>query len=239
MNEAAGSVTEMVSGRILTAGSAPVKGKSVYGRHAVFNGSINSTYTNASVVPYYTPTGTKTGDATMMMLASLHPDGTQISVPLGVENSADTLGFSFIANAGASFVLQSGALMFDISNSGDDVATAPNMIDDTFHVYFARRSKGVATLFRDGISAATVASTRDIYAGGVEQLRIGGNPTDGTVTGSIAFAMGWNRGLSDQEVVQFSSLLWDAFVIDDLDGLSAAVVGGASPSMYVTEFGLS
>jgi hypothetical protein len=69
------------------------------------------------------------------------------------------------------------------------------------------------------------------------QLRIGGNPTDGTMSGGIAFAIGWNRGLSDLEVKQFSALLWDAFVQDDMDGLRASIVA-ATTSMYVTQWGL-
>jgi len=218
MNESNGSVIDMVSGKLLTPGTTSAKTATLYGRAALIDESGNSHYINANLTPFQSSSGTQTGDITMLALTNPvgRPYGAQI-VGQYVNSSTGSAqrGVAIHINVDGNGVAGSNGQVTAIcwGPSVFDDCTATGLVDGNYHVFALRRLNGTLALWHDGVQKASVASVNDVQL--APQFGVGGGTIFGEINGNIPFGIGWNRGLSDLEMQQFSALLWDAFLLED------------------------
>ncbi|HUN46563.1 MAG TPA: hypothetical protein VMU85_08585 [Stellaceae bacterium] len=210
-----GPLWDAVRGYAVPAGSASAKVMSPYGLAAHINGSGNSSWrSSGNLMPLATSTGDGGGDLTLLMMMNC-PATAGGGQSLGGQGdySGAGGGVGFFANWNASFANSSGTIGFDCFTASSDVGiTCASQLDGNYHVLVGKRTGSSHALWIDATKP-----TQTSFGSGISNILGGTNNTigindDGAQAFSVPFMAGWNRALSDAEIVYVSLLAWEALV---------------------------
>ena len=210
-----GPLWDAVHGYAVAPGSASAKAMSPYGLAARVNGSGNSGWqSSGNQAPLVTSTADGTGDLTLMMIMNC-PASASGGQSLGGQSDHNEVGggVGFFANWNASFANTSGSVGFDCFTANDDVGiVCASQLDGGHHVLVGKRAGSTHALWVDATKPA-----QTVFGSGVSNILGGTNNTlaiydDAAQSFSVPFMAGWNRALSDAEIVYVSLLAWEALV---------------------------
>ena len=164
--------------------------------------------------PLVTSDSAGTGDFTILILSNPASKAANEHM-LAQKNDAGGSPFSqtaLIANQNELGTTTPGAVCFFTFNSSDSGVTATGATTGGFHVWVGRRQGSEHSIWRDGVrlNAATRTVRAIIQAGNTRRLAIGsrGNGTTESFAGDAQYAHGWNRALSDAEILQIGASPW-------------------------------
>jgi hypothetical protein len=194
-------------------------------------------------VPYlYTSDGTFTGDFTVMMLGNPASGGAytrlwhQGHADYGASSNLTMMGNLSYATGG---VVAGNMTMLEYNGSSiQGGADAAGSLDGQVHCWIFRRVLGVHSIWRDGIDVTTGQTTAlSVSIGGNDPtlvyLIIGGAATlseDQASNCNFALSCGWNRALTNGEVIRLGNDPFIMFQQPDDIFLNFAIPGNAAQS---------
>ncbi len=209
-----------------------------------FSPSIYGTYFNNSTKVlfygvgggYVTPLNPGTGGVTIFSWNGCsNGGGVKTMVCSGTNNSANSLYLA--GNCNTAIGSATGLLAFTVGSSASTVVAGVNsiagVVDGNIHQYVGRRDyAGNLTVWSDGVNVTTGSgststaisnpSGTNLFLGGT--YGSGGNL--GTGCPNQVLQMGWNRDLSNNEIVQLTLNPYQVFDFGDISFLHSSGSGG-------------
>lgn len=196
------------------------------------NNSLGVAYSGSRLS---TSLGNGTGAFTLLVIASAVASTTREFWYVCQNGSTE---FYFGANLNVGLTATSGMVSGQTNSGGAAGVQAASMADGNPHVYVVRRDDfiqpgNVVSMFMDR-DGARVASTTvvgnpaaQMWSSSSSDYLCGYNTGSWGISDSVALAVGWNRILSDKEVIEVSANPWSIFQSrrprdSDIGGIVAA-----------------